>query len=110
MPFRHKGHPLGEKCSCRPLSCVENGEKEFEIHFYDLELCICSPKNVFSRNDACLSFTPTCNLQLKAKRSDCNAKATHTRNDYLLTLAAANAHHDRYYETDLISCIKVILI
>ncbi|XP_035290316.1 F-BAR and double SH3 domains protein 2 [Anguilla anguilla] len=47
-------------------------------------------------------------VKLKAKRSDCNAKATHARNEYLLTLAAANAHHDRYHQTDLIDCIKVL--
>uniref|UniRef100_A0AAZ3S136 SH3 domain-containing protein n=1 Tax=Oncorhynchus tshawytscha TaxID=74940 RepID=A0AAZ3S136_ONCTS len=41
-----------------------------------------------------------------SKRSDCNSKATHARNDYLLTLAAANAHHDRYYHTDLLHCIQ----
>lgn len=46
-------------------------------------------------------------FQLKAKRSECNFKATHTRNEYLLTLAAANAHQRHYYETDLISCIQV---
>lgn len=46
-------------------------------------------------------------FQLKAKRSDCNSKATQARNDYLLTLAAANAHHDRYYHTDLLHCIQV---
>lgn len=46
-------------------------------------------------------------LQLKAKRNECNFKATHTRNEYLLTLAAANAHQRHYYQTDLISCIKV---
>lgn len=46
-------------------------------------------------------------LQLKAKRSECNSKATHARNDYLLTLAAANAHQQRYYDTDLMDCIKV---
>lgn len=45
--------------------------------------------------------------QLKAKRSECNSKANHARNDYLLTLAAANAHQQRYYDTDLINCIKV---
>ncbi|TRZ02151.1 hypothetical protein DNTS_014242 [Danionella cerebrum] len=45
-------------------------------------------------------------LSLKAKRTDCNSKATHARNEYLLTLAAANAHHDRYYQTDLANCIK----
>lgn len=50
-----------------------------------------------------------CNFpfQLKAKRSECNSKATHARNEYLLTLAAANAHQRHYYDTDLISCIKV---
>uniref|UniRef100_A0A8B9KNY5 FCH and double SH3 domains 2 n=1 Tax=Astyanax mexicanus TaxID=7994 RepID=A0A8B9KNY5_ASTMX len=47
-------------------------------------------------------------VKLKAKRSDCNSKATHARNEYLLTLAAANAHHDRYYQTDLANCIKAL--
>uniref|UniRef100_A0A674E8F7 FCH and double SH3 domains 2 n=1 Tax=Salmo trutta TaxID=8032 RepID=A0A674E8F7_SALTR len=47
-------------------------------------------------------------IKLKAKRSECNSKATHARNDYLLTLAAANAHQQRYYNTDLIDCIKVL--
>ncbi|CAF91179.1 unnamed protein product, partial [Tetraodon nigroviridis] len=47
-------------------------------------------------------------VKLKAKRSECNFKATHTRNEYLLTLAAANAHQRHYYDTDLISCIKVL--
>ncbi|CDQ58372.1 F-BAR and double SH3 domains protein 2 isoform X1 [Oncorhynchus mykiss] len=47
-------------------------------------------------------------VKLKAKRSECNSKANHARNDYLLTLAAANAHQQRYYDTDLINCIKVL--
>ncbi|XP_041657938.1 F-BAR and double SH3 domains protein 2-like [Cheilinus undulatus] len=47
-------------------------------------------------------------VKLKAKRSECNSKATHARNDYLLTLAAANAHQQRYYNTDLVDCIKVL--
>uniref|UniRef100_A0A8C2X4J7 F-BAR and double SH3 domains protein 2 n=1 Tax=Cyclopterus lumpus TaxID=8103 RepID=A0A8C2X4J7_CYCLU len=47
-------------------------------------------------------------VKLKARRSDCNSKATHARNDYLLTLAAANAHHDRYYHTDLLHCIQTL--
>ncbi|MFT7803116.1 F-BAR and double SH3 domains protein 2, partial [Arapaima gigas] len=47
-------------------------------------------------------------VKLKAKRNDCNSKATHARNDYLLTLAAANAHLDRYYQVDLANCIKVL--
>ncbi|XP_073335648.1 F-BAR and double SH3 domains protein 2-like [Pagrus major] len=48
------------------------------------------------------------NVKLKAKRSECNSKATHARNDYLLTLQAANAHQQRYYNTDLMDCIKVL--
>ncbi|XP_068440875.1 F-BAR and double SH3 domains protein 2-like isoform X2 [Clinocottus analis] len=47
-------------------------------------------------------------VKLKAKRSDCNSKATQARNDYLLTLAAANAHHDRYYHIDLLHCIQAL--
>ncbi|XP_061607561.1 F-BAR and double SH3 domains protein 2-like isoform X1 [Phyllopteryx taeniolatus] len=47
-------------------------------------------------------------VKLKAKRSECNSKATHGRNDYLLTLAAANAHQQRYYDTDLSDCLKVL--
>ncbi|TSM28200.1 F-BAR and double SH3 domains protein 2 [Bagarius yarrelli] len=47
-------------------------------------------------------------VKLKAKRNECNSKATNARNEYLLTLAAANAHQGRYYETDLNSCIKIL--
>uniref|UniRef100_A0A3B3I6L8 Uncharacterized protein n=1 Tax=Oryzias latipes TaxID=8090 RepID=A0A3B3I6L8_ORYLA len=47
-------------------------------------------------------------VKLKAKRNECSSKATHARNDYLLTLAAANAHQRRYYTTDLMDCIKVL--
>uniref|UniRef100_A0AAV2J075 Uncharacterized protein n=1 Tax=Knipowitschia caucasica TaxID=637954 RepID=A0AAV2J075_KNICA len=47
-------------------------------------------------------------VKLKAKRSDCNSKATQARNDYLLMLAAANAHQDRYYHTDLLQCIQAL--
>ncbi|XP_010729427.2 F-BAR and double SH3 domains protein 2 [Larimichthys crocea] len=47
-------------------------------------------------------------VKLKAKRSECNSKATHSRNDYLLMIAAANAHQQRYYDTDLIDCIKIL--
>ncbi|KAM3933917.1 F-BAR and double SH3 domains protein 2 isoform 4-T4 [Leptodactylus fuscus] len=48
------------------------------------------------------------NVKLKARRQECNAKATHARNDYLLTLAAANAHQDRYYQTDLANTMKTL--
>ncbi|XP_051980756.1 F-BAR and double SH3 domains protein 2-like, partial [Xyrauchen texanus] len=47
-------------------------------------------------------------VKLKAKKNEWKSKATQARNDYLLTLAEANAHQDRYYETDLINCIKVL--
>uniref|UniRef100_A0A8C6KXI0 FCH and double SH3 domains 2 n=1 Tax=Nothobranchius furzeri TaxID=105023 RepID=A0A8C6KXI0_NOTFU len=47
-------------------------------------------------------------IKLKAKRSECNSRSTHARNDYLLTLAAANAHLQRYYATDLMDCIKTL--
>ncbi|KAL2095373.1 hypothetical protein ACEWY4_010092 [Coilia grayii] len=47
-------------------------------------------------------------VKLKAKRNECNSKATNARNDYLLMLAAANAHQDRYYDTDLVNCINVL--
>ncbi|XP_060032841.1 F-BAR and double SH3 domains protein 2 isoform X2 [Erinaceus europaeus] len=47
-------------------------------------------------------------IKLKARRSECNSKATHARNDYLLTLAAANAHQDRYYHTDLVNIMKAL--
>ncbi|NP_001407282.1 F-BAR and double SH3 domains protein 2 isoform 4 [Mus musculus] len=47
-------------------------------------------------------------VKLKARRSECNTKATHARNDYLLTLAAANAHQDRYYQTDLVNIMKAL--
>ncbi|KAI1242449.1 hypothetical protein IHE44_0005994 [Lamprotornis superbus] len=46
-------------------------------------------------------------VKLKARRSECNSKAIHARNDYLLTLAAANAHQDRYYQTDLVNIMKI---
>ncbi|XP_061485047.1 F-BAR and double SH3 domains protein 2 [Rhineura floridana] len=47
-------------------------------------------------------------VKLKARRSECNSKATHARNDYLLTLAATNAHQDRYYQTDLVNIMKAL--
>ncbi|NWY67687.1 FCSD2 protein, partial [Erithacus rubecula] len=47
-------------------------------------------------------------VKLKARRSECNSKAIHARNDYLLTLAAANAHQDRYYQTDLLNIMKAL--
>ncbi|XP_077447639.1 F-BAR and double SH3 domains protein 2-like isoform X2 [Stigmatopora argus] len=47
-------------------------------------------------------------VKLQAKRSECIAKASRTRNDYLLSLAAANAHQRRYYREDLSQCLKAL--
>ncbi|XP_072433198.1 F-BAR and double SH3 domains protein 2-like isoform X6 [Chiloscyllium punctatum] len=47
-------------------------------------------------------------VKLKARRSECNTKANHARNDYLLTLAAANAHQDRYYQIDLVNMMLAL--
>ncbi|XP_048453789.1 F-BAR and double SH3 domains protein 2 isoform X3 [Rhincodon typus] len=47
-------------------------------------------------------------VKLKARRSECNTKANHARNDYLLTLAAANAHQDRYYQIDLVNMMMAL--
>ncbi|XP_059819943.1 F-BAR and double SH3 domains protein 2-like isoform X3 [Hypanus sabinus] len=47
-------------------------------------------------------------VKLKARRSECNIKANHARNDYLLTLAAANAHQDRYYQIDLVNMMTAL--
>uniref|UniRef100_UPI00398F3528 F-BAR and double SH3 domains protein 2-like n=1 Tax=Pristiophorus japonicus TaxID=55135 RepID=UPI00398F3528 len=47
-------------------------------------------------------------VKLKARRSECNTKANHARNDYLLTLAAANAHQDRYYQIDLVNMMTAL--
>uniref|UniRef100_A0A4W3KDN9 FCH and double SH3 domains 2 n=1 Tax=Callorhinchus milii TaxID=7868 RepID=A0A4W3KDN9_CALMI len=47
-------------------------------------------------------------VKLKARRSECNIKANHARNDYLLTLAAANAHQDRYYQIDLVNMMSAL--
>ncbi|XP_037126128.1 F-BAR and double SH3 domains protein 2-like isoform X3 [Syngnathus acus] len=47
-------------------------------------------------------------IKLRAKRSECDSKAARSRNDYLLTLVAANAHQRRYYHIDLDDCLKVL--
>ncbi|KAF3847811.1 hypothetical protein F7725_020839 [Dissostichus mawsoni] len=47
-------------------------------------------------------------FQSRISLQKASVKATHARNDYLLTLAAANVHHDRYYHTDLLHCIQAL--
>ena len=48
------------------------------------------------------------NWQLGSRRDLCEEKSTHARNSYLLQLASANAHQNRYFHVDLKSVIKVI--
>ena len=40
-------------------------------------------------------------FQFSSRREACDIQSTKARNDYILALAAANAHQKRYYETDL---------
>ena len=41
------------------------------------------------------------NGQAESKLGLCEKRSTIARNDYLLTLAAVNAHQERYYSSDL---------
>lgn len=45
--------------------------------------------------------------QFSAKRDACDEKSAGARNDYLLTLAASNAHQRRYYEVDFERFLRV---
>ena len=40
----------------------------------------------------------------------CDAKSTESRNEYLMALAAANAHQVRYFSTDLPGLMEVTLL
>jgi F-BAR and double SH3 domains protein len=46
-------------------------------------------------------------FQLNTRREACEVKSTAARNDYLLSLAAANAHVQRYYVSDTPELMKV---
>ena len=37
----------------------------------------------------------------RKKRETCDKRSAHMRNEYMLTIAAANVHQQRYYSTDL---------
>ncbi|XP_073939719.1 F-BAR and double SH3 domains protein 2 isoform X4 [Castor canadensis] len=76
----------------------------------DIEAKAFEPTNVRSKLSLFQSriSLQKASVKLKARRSECNSKATHARNDYLLTLAAANAHQDRYYQTDLLNIMKAL--
>jgi hypothetical protein len=46
-------------------------------------------------------------VQVTSKREALEEKSTGARNDYLLSLAAANAHQTRYFVVDLQSTMQV---
>lgn len=46
-------------------------------------------------------------VQLGSRRELCEEKSTHARNAYLLQLASANAHQNRYFHVDLQNVVKV---
>ncbi|XP_052794395.1 F-BAR and double SH3 domains protein 2-like isoform X3 [Mya arenaria] len=46
--------------------------------------------------------------KLKSRTDSCESKSTESRNEYLLSLAAANAHQVRYFSTDLPNLIEVL--
>ena len=49
-------------------------------------------------------------FQLKSRKESCETKATASRNEFLLCMAAANAHHVRYFNKDLPSLIEVSML
>lgn len=58
-------------------------------------------------------FTSLASLQkncakLNTRRDACEVKSTNARNEYLLCLAASNAHQHRYYTTDLPDLIDTL--
>lgn len=46
-------------------------------------------------------------FQVSSKRDALEEKSTGARNDYLLSLAAANAHQNRYFVVDLQNTMQV---
>ena len=46
-------------------------------------------------------------VQLNQRREACEVKSTAARNDYLMSLAATNAHLQRYYNSDTPELMKV---
>ncbi|KAL3880913.1 hypothetical protein ACJMK2_033116 [Sinanodonta woodiana] len=46
--------------------------------------------------------------KINIRKESCEAKSTSSRNEYLLSLAAANAHHNRYYTRDVMDLIEVL--
>lgn len=46
--------------------------------------------------------------KFSSKKEACEEKSTGARNDYIISLALANAHSDRYFNVDLDGCIRVM--
>lgn len=46
-------------------------------------------------------------VQLSARQTECDNRLTEVRNEYLLTLAAVNTHHQHYYTSDLPHIMEV---
>lgn len=46
--------------------------------------------------------------KFSSKKEACEEKSTGARNDYIICLAQANAHSDRYFNVDLDGCIRVM--
>ena len=46
-------------------------------------------------------------LQVSARLTECDDRLTEVRNEYLLTLAAVNAHHQHYNTNDLPIILEV---
>ena len=53
------------------------------------------------------AFMLSCLVQLNSRKEACEMKSTASRNEYLLNLAATNAHLDTYYTCELPEVIKV---
>ena len=66
-----------------------------------------NPEDRFSYNEAQLFLNI---FQLKSRRESCETKATASRNEFLLCMAAANAHHVRYFNKDLPSLMEVNML
>ncbi|CAL8104873.1 unnamed protein product [Orchesella dallaii] len=46
--------------------------------------------------------------KFSTKKEACEEKSTGARNDYIISLAIANAHQDRYFNVDLDGCIRTL--
>jgi hypothetical protein len=106
-------------CGNEPSSSVEHGN--FSCRWVTIKslgrtqlhgvnrLFLPLKKNIFScwKNWNTLIWLLHAILQVTSKREALEEKSTGARNDYLLSLAAANAHQTRYFVVDLQSTMQV---